>query len=217
MTDFANRKTEKLQRYSPKLRELIDKLIQPVPADRPTTDEILNMELVQPYYKKHAENIVKSVHGFYDKLTDPDLQYIKGKAFLILERSDDAIKCFNCALNLEKQDPELHYMLGIAYFNSECYSLAIGCFGDALKIMEKQQHGEKILNEQIKFMYKAAQLNSNYDINASYLTRFKLPYVVNPFKQKEEFEAIKATAGIASSSTKKESLDAKIELILLNV
>ena len=87
MTDFANRKTEKLQRYSPKLRELIDKLIQPVPADRPTTDEILNMELVQPYYKKHAENIVKSVHGFYDKLTDPDLQYIKGKAFVLFKIS----------------------------------------------------------------------------------------------------------------------------------
>ena len=182
-TSHANRKIEKLHGYSQELKELIKKLINEIPEDRPSTDDILNMELMKPYYIKNAKTILNFDKG-QKTLKDSDFQYAKGKACLILKNFHNALDCFKSAIKIKQSekkpsDPELHSLLGTSFFNINFYREAIECFNEVIKIANKNQRDEQRLKELAKYMIKASQLNDSKNENANYFSSSKFSYVEN--------------------------------------
>jgi tetratricopeptide (TPR) repeat protein len=97
--------------------------------DKPLTgiNELSSNELIE--YEKALELIDKLLMVTPD---DPKLYYEKGFFFEIAQKYYDAIKCFEQAINLDKNYFEAWYRKGLALNNLEKYYEAIKSFEQAL-------------------------------------------------------------------------------------
>lgn len=86
------------------------------------------------YMKEDDNNCVKFMNLSIDKdQKDPAPIYIKGSTLNYMQKYEEAVKCFQSAINLKSDDAEFYSGLGDSYYNLDKLDLALEAYKKAIE------------------------------------------------------------------------------------